>query len=112
MAGGAATALGTLTLAKAIKHEGGSFTERYTLVGDADYPTGGTTGLQAALRAAHKSPGLVIASVQDEESDATYYLAYDHTNGKLLVYVRATGLEVANGTDLHATTFVLTIATT
>lgn len=109
MAGGAASALGTLTVAETIKGDG-SFVDRVTLVGDADYPTAGTSGLQAALRAAHKSPGLDIVSVQDDGSDATYYLTYTHATDKLVAYVRATGLEVANGTDIHTTTFVLAIA--
>jgi hypothetical protein len=110
MAGGATSALGTLAIVESIKHDGGSFVDRCTLVGDADYATNGTSGLQAALRALRKSPHLDLVSVVDEGVQAGHYLVYDHAADKLVAFVRTTGVEAAAGTDLHATTFVLVIA--
>ncbi len=109
MAGGATSALGTVTVLEKAEAVGPLFVDRVSVVGDADYATNGTAGLLAAMKAKRGTSNLNLLSVEDETANSTYYLAYDHAADKLKAFVRATGLEVAAGTDLHGTTFILAI---
>lgn len=109
MAGGATSALGTLTVVEQIKSQGPVRVTRFTLVGDADYATGGTAGLLAKVKEKLVSYNENIVAVIDQSVAAATYLVYDHTNNKLVAFVRTTGVEVAAGTDLHATTFDIVV---
>ena len=74
-----ASALGTLTIVEGVKDPVGPlFVDRCTLTGDADYLTGGTVGLLAALRAAKAMPDLEIVSLQGEGDNGDFRLEYDH----------------------------------
>jgi hypothetical protein len=99
--------LGTLTIVESVIAPGPVFIDRVTLVGDGAYGAGGSTGLLAKLRAARKADNLDIISVKDEGilADAC---EYDHTNEKLLVRVKATGVESAVA-DQSAITYRLVI---
>ncbi len=117
-------ALGTLALVAAPINGGNSaseplFNEEVSLVGDAAYPTGGTSGLQAAYQALGLAQSMrTIVGVQPIDCKG-YIPAWDSTNGKLKFYqigaldgnaANAGPLtEVANATDLHAVTFKLLI---
>jgi len=112
MAGGATSALGTLTLQSGV-NQGGIWIDNATLAGDADYATGGTEGLLAELRSQHKAPGLAIVGVQHAVGAAGHHLEYDSANDLLIAYVLSatTGdhTQAAAGTDLSGTTFTIVI---
>ena len=103
-------ALGTITVSGSA---GGApsapiYHDQISVPGDSSYPTGGSAFL-AALQAATKSPGRVIDAVIDVGGVAGYYPVYDKANGKLMIFVRTTGVEVANATNLSGTTFKLAV---
>lgn len=100
-------ALGTVTSVSATAAQGPVFTDRLTVVGDSSYPTGGTAGLAAALKALRKDQRDIVSVV--DEGVATNKIEYDKANDKLLCYVRATGAQVANATDLSGTTFKICV---
>ena len=78
----------------------------FTMVGDAAYPTGGTLGFAAALSAAYPNRSFSATSIIAARGGATGYVAeYLPATDALKVYVRTTGVEVANTTDLSAVTF-------
>ena len=64
---------------------------------DNSYPTGGE-----AIAAGDAGLGAIQFAVTGGNTANTF--AWDYTNGKLLAYVRTTGAEVANTTDLSTTT--------
>ena len=101
-------AIGTITIGKKVgqKPSAAAPIIGFTMVGDSDYPTGGSVGVEAALKA-KVGQGVTILGAADMTADATFYLAWDATNGKLLAFVRATGLEAAAHVDLSGTTFDL-----
>lgn len=68
------------------------------------YATGGDT------LAASDVPSRIerIKDIKIEETAANSYL-WDQANGKVLAYVKTTGIEVANGVDLTAEAPVATI---
>lgn len=90
-----------------------------TVVGDSSYPTGGTGGFMAAVKAAaitagcHLGPILKTDIVGIIPKDLKgYQLGYDSSADKLIVYYfdnngasDSAGIEVANATDLSAVTF-------
>ncbi len=101
-------ALGTMTLNEKAIASGScpSFQEDFSFPGDGAYPTGGTVGFQALVRAATGvKEARTVQAVVDISGGATYYPVYDRANDKLKVFVRATGVEVADTTNLSATTF-------
>ena len=102
-------ALGTLTVVEKVEAVGPLKLYRCTLVGDSSYPTGGSTGLLAKLKAATKENGLDILAVLPQGSNGDRHLEYDHANEKLFVRVMSTGLERANATDESGATYGLTI---
>lgn len=101
-------AIGTITIGKKVgqKPSAAAPVVGFTMVGDDAYPAGGSIGVEDALKA-KAGQGVTILGVADMTGDATHYLAWDATNGKLLAFVRATGLEVAPATSLAGTTFNL-----
>ncbi len=83
-----------------------TFVEEITFPGDNSYPTGGTPNFSALLRAATgiKATRQLMYLV-DCGAIAGHYCVYDAANDKLVVFVRTTGAEVANGVNLSGTTF-------
>lgn len=105
-----ASALGTVTVVDHVGQCPGSpiFVDYITVVGDADYATGGTSGLLAALRAKTKDSRVIVGAlcVAGGGYQAQYLVASD----KIIVYGtgaanKAPGTQVDASTDLHATTF-------
>lgn len=81
-----------------------------SLVGDSAYATGGTAAFSTFMQTKLERGVSVIAVFGiGIGGGAGYHLSYDATNDKLLVHVGATGLEVANATDLSAVTFNATV---
>ena len=102
-------ALGALVIVEKVAAVGPVKHFRCTIVGDATYPAGGSTGLLAKLKAAMAGEELNILEVNGQSAPTTVSeLAYDHTNEKLFARVRATGVESAVA-DQSAITYGLTI---
>jgi hypothetical protein len=104
-------ALGTLTVSAS---SGGAastpvFRDHVSVPGDSAYPTNGTAFLAAFQAATGVKSTRVIDVVHDVGGIAGYYPCYDKANGKLKIFVRTTGVEVANTTDLSGTTFKLLV---
>ena len=96
--------LGTFTVLEGGESPNGPlWVERCTVVGDNAYPTGGSVGLLAALRAFKKSNNLNIIAVIGQDNSGQR-VTYDHANDKLKVYVAA-GTEQPATTNLSATTY-------
>lgn len=76
--------------------------ELINIVGDSAYPTGGTTGFQAKVRALYKSSWEVMAVIPQD--CAGYQPCYDKANDKLKVFA-LNGSEVADTTNLSAVNF-------
>lgn len=101
--------LGTLTVTQVKKSAHTNlFIDDVSVPGDGAYPTGGTAAFTTSLRAITKDQREVL-SIVDQGANATYYPVYDKANDKLKIFVRATGVEVANAVDLSATTFKLCV---
>ncbi len=100
-------ALGAITATKVRRGDMGPlFIDELSFAGDGAYPAGGTPGIQALLRAQTKDQRQLHA-VMDQGGVSTHYAVYDKANDKLVVYVRATGVEVAPAASLAAVTFKL-----
>ena len=89
------------------------FVDEITLVGDSSYPTGGMTGVQAALRAATKDQRQIV-DVRPRGPNGGYDLVWDGDNGKLIAFTvggsaGAVKAELANATNLSGTTFKLLV---
>jgi len=90
------------------------FFDLVTLVGESSYAAGGSTGLQAKLRAQTGAAGRTIIAVVGQLTSG-YVINYDRANGKLLVYYAnadaADGplIEVPDTTNLSGVTFTLLI---
>lgn len=82
----AASALGTVTLTAKVKKSkrGAIFIDRITVVGDAAYPSGGTTGLKAALNAL-TGDGRAPFAVIDAGVNGGYMSHYNIADDKLIV---------------------------
>ena len=105
-----ASALGTLTIVEGVKDPVGPlFVDRCTLTGDADYLTGGTVGLLAALRAAKAMPDLEIVSLQGEGDNGDFRLEYDHDADGVIVRILDTGVEALLHANHGGKTWGLTI---
>lgn len=102
-------ALGTLTLVSAAVRGPSDpvFTDVVTVVGDNSYPTGGSTGMLAKIRAAMKDQREIL-TVIDAAAPGGRRCAYDQANEKLMVF-GTTGAEIAATTDLSAVTFRLVV---
>lgn len=100
-------ALGAMTLVEKVEAAGGPLiVARVTQVGDGTYPAGGSTGLLAKLQALLGRTVNILA-VKDEAILADI-AEYDHTNEKLFIRVKATGVESAVSNQ-SGVTYVLTI---
>lgn len=103
-------ALGTLTGVNAAAAQGPIFWDTVTLVGDASYPTGGSTGLQAKLQTL-RGDGRVIVLVYLADGSGNV-VSYNNANDKLIFYIQDAGgalAEPANTTDLSGVTLKLVI---
>lgn len=106
-------ALGTTTLITSGGADSGQVNvDRFTVVLDASYPTGGYTGLAAKLTAAaSRTPTIVAVFAQ-----SSGYVAYwDYANSKLMLFYSnsdaADGpmIQVPDTTDLSAVTLSLVV---
>lgn len=105
-------ALGTLTsVSQNILPGGPTFIDRCSLVGDSAYPTGGTAGLQAALRALRKDQRTIVSVHMYKSTSATFSVRFDPATGLLTTFTSAAApvVEVSNATDTSAQTFLLEI---
>lgn len=80
------------------------FVDDLQFAGDGAYPTGGTADFEGSVQAKLKQ-GRTVLGVIDIKGVAGHYPVYDRATDKLLMFVRTTGVEVANGVDLSGTTF-------
>lgn len=105
-------ALGTLTSVAAENVPGPLFIDRVSMPGDTSYPTSGTLGFLAALRALRKDQRTII-SVRAYKADVGYSVGYDPAADLLIVRLedQTSGVvaEVANATNLSSHTFLLEI---
>lgn len=102
-------ALGTITITpKVEKSDAVLYAEYVSIVGDGAYPTGGSTGFTASYTPVLKQGGREILAVIDLTNGANY-LAYNKATDSLQAFVRATGAEVANTTNLSGTTFTVLV---
>lgn len=83
-----------------------TFFDRISFTGDTSYPTGGTPGFKALLRAKSLDQRAPIAVIT--EAAGVYQASYDVDADKLVVRDGA-GAEVANTTNLSGTTFKLVV---
>lgn len=90
-------ALGTMTSVAKTAGVGPVFTDRVTQVGDGAYTAGGTTGLLAKLRALRGDQRLITKVI--DQSVGANYLVYTPADDKIHIFVRSTGVELANGAD-------------
>jgi hypothetical protein len=101
-------ALGTLTSVSQAAAEGPLFFDKFTIVGDGAYLTGGTTGLLAKLRAA-RGDSRAIVTCKGKGSTAGYTCEYVVATDKLQVFFedQTSGVtaEAANAADLDGITF-------
>jgi len=83
------------------------FHDIITMTGDNPYGVGvdyaATVLLQAKI-----GLGRTIIGIQDMGDNATYYCKWDAANDRIVVYVRATGVE-AGAVDLSAVVFKLLV---
>ena len=110
-------ALGSITAGAASGNLKGApsapiFADKFSFAGDGNYPTGGTTGLDALLTAAAKKTLTIVSIIADDCGG--YIPVYLPANGGTLkVYEAAADGnpldEVANTTNLSGTTFNLTV---
>ncbi len=106
-------ALGTTTLITSGGADSGQVNvDRFTVVLDASYPTGGYTGLAAKLTAAASRTPTIIAVF----AQSSGYVAYwDYANSKLMLFYSnsdaADGpmIQVPDTTDLSAVTLSLVV---
>lgn len=107
-------ALGTTTLITSGGADSGQVNvDRFTVVLDASYPTGGYTGLAAKLTAAASRTPTIIAVF----AQSSGYVAYwDFTNSKLMLFYSDSNkasdgpmIQVPDTTDLSAVTLSLVV---
>lgn len=89
------------------------YVDEISLVGDSSYPTGGMTGVQAALQAVVKDQRAILAVV-NTGANGGYITQWDFANSKLQLFTAGgsagTALaELANATNVSGTTFKLMV---
>lgn len=101
--------LGAITRVEDVGQRGGPvIAELVNIVGDDSYPTGGTTGFTALVRAAlGRGDVTILGVVQQNLSD--HVARFDEANDTLTVQLMSTGAEVANTTDLSSVQFRLLV---
>ena len=111
-----ASALGTMVLVDEVGHKPAnpSPVDRITLIGDAYYATGGTSGLAAELRRQRKDSRVILGAVCTGQRTAStgavktsqaYLVQYHPLTDKLQLIVSTTGNELAAAQDASATIF-------
>lgn len=97
------------------------FAINVSFLGDNDYPTGGTLAFEATFRDAieAKMKAATDSNVRGRQNVeivalipgvcGAYDPIYDRDNDTLIVYVKATGVQVADQFDLIGTTFNVTL---
>lgn len=86
-----------------------SYMQRMQFDGDSSYPTGGTLEFAETYLLAHLGRQCTVLDVQGYGYSAanvlTHVVRYIASTDALMVYVLATGAQVANTTNLSTTTF-------
>ncbi len=83
------------------------FLDEVTLVGDDSYPTGGSAGMEALLRA-EIGDNREIVGLIDNAANGGYMSKYDKANKKLMLFKSNTAAipqEESNATDTSGVTF-------
>lgn len=108
-------AIGTMTLTSASVGNTSQtlYADKISMVGDGAYPTGGSTGVQTALRALTKDQRTILAVV-GIGANGGYLPVWDAANGKLQLFTvggnaGVVAAELANATDVSGTTFKLLV---
>lgn len=107
-------ALGTTTLITSGGADSGQVSvDRFTVVLDASYPTGGYTGLAAKLTAAASRTPTIIAVI---DQGTGYKAMWDYANSKLMVFYVDNNnasdgvmIQVPDTTDLSGVTLSLVV---
>ncbi len=86
--------------------QGPLFVNNVSFLADDAYPTGGTAAFNAFIRALFDDQRAVLCVVGD---DGVNDYRYDVAADKLVAFVMATGVQVANTTDISANTAKLTV---
>lgn len=102
-------ALGTITRGDKSGEKPGAptFVDVLAFPGDDSYPTGGTLGFEASVREALGQNVTVLGVIAGDCADNVP--VYDPAADSLKVFVRSTGAEVANTTNLSGVTFNLMV---
>jgi len=87
-------ALGAITVVESVAGQGPLFIDTITVVGDDNYPSGGSAGFEALYQAAVGAPRTIVTLHQDHDTELNE-AKYDHTNDKLFMRVKTTGVESA-----------------
>jgi hypothetical protein len=106
-------ALGAITKVKKVgqKPSAPTFCDLITFPGDGAYPAGGTPGFLALLQAAFGQARTIIAVIdQTDPGVGLNFVEYDHTNDKLFMRVRTTGVESAVANQSAITYRVMVIS--
>ena len=101
-------ALGAGTVPKKIQAHTPKFFDFITVVGDGAYPAGGTAGFLAYFRTLVGQQREILAVI--DQSLLADAVEYDHVNDKLLVRVKATGVESAVANQSGVTYRMLVIS--
>lgn len=82
-----------------------------SFAGDDAYVTGGTPDFDSVVQAALGDGRNVIGVISGDcgDHEVKYVPDAGATEGKLMVFLRSTGAEVANAADLSGTTFNVTV---
>jgi len=103
--------LGTMTSNSESAGQGPVFYDDVSVVGDSSYPTGGSSGVAAALQALRGDSRAPISG--ECYASGGFVAQYDAKNDKLVVYKEADTAgamaEVSNATDLSGVTFKMTV---
>ena len=108
-------AIGTITVGTeaGLMPSAPTFASKLSFLGDASYPTGGTTGFQALVRAKLGRNATVLAVIGQDCGGLTP--VYDIAADKLKVFrtgaINAVQEQVPNTTDLSAITFNVIVIT-
>jgi hypothetical protein len=105
-------ALGTITINKVSKFgNSNQLIVDCSIVGDGSYPTGGTTGLEASIRAALAASSHAIKGnydllgIQCVDANIDRVIKYVAATDALLAVTMSTGAQVANATNLAGETY-------
>lgn len=101
-------ALGAGAVSKQIPAHTQVFHELITLVGDGTYPAGGTAGFKAKFAEIVGHDREILAVI--DQSLLADAVEYDHVNDKLLVRVKASGVESAVANQSGVTYRMLVIS--